>query len=203
MSCVAPRVLDPTDLQQTGSFPAVARFSRAPAPILRGSSSTSSGSSRLSAASVWEVIELRTYRGVVSDDADDPDNGDNVREFECVVTNGVEFSIDSSRTRRCFSALIAFNFRATSNDRSIHDPPNELEIDPWVVCLMLKHVQISPMRSRSDSLSMRSSTSCASSLCGSPEPPNDQLRSHSRASSYSSLNETIPQVGGIQEREAE
>uniref|UniRef100_A0AAG5DHW6 Ras-associating domain-containing protein n=1 Tax=Anopheles atroparvus TaxID=41427 RepID=A0AAG5DHW6_ANOAO len=59
---------------------------------------------------------------------------------------------------------------------------------------MLKHVQISPMRSRSDSLSMRSSTSCASSLCGSPEPPNDQLRSHSRASSYSSLNETIPQT---------
>ncbi|XP_052867837.1 uncharacterized protein LOC128273822 [Anopheles cruzii] len=59
---------------------------------------------------------------------------------------------------------------------------------------MLKHVQISPMRSRSDSLSMRSSTSCASSLCGSPEPPSDQLRSHSRASSYSSLNETIPQT---------
>uniref|UniRef100_A0A182M4J7 Uncharacterized protein n=1 Tax=Anopheles culicifacies TaxID=139723 RepID=A0A182M4J7_9DIPT len=58
---------------------------------------------------------------------------------------------------------------------------------------MLKHVQISPMRSRADSLSMRSSTSCASSLCGSPEPPGDQLRSHSRASSYSSLNETIPQ----------
>lgn len=41
---------------------------------------------------------------------------------------------------------------------------------------------------------MRSSTSCASSLCGSPEPPNEQLRSHSRASSYSSLNETIPQT---------
>ncbi|XP_053675964.1 uncharacterized protein LOC128726196 [Anopheles nili] len=59
---------------------------------------------------------------------------------------------------------------------------------------MLKHVQISPMRSRADSLSMRSSTSCASSLCGSPEPPGDQLRSHSRASSYSSLNETIPQT---------
>ncbi|XP_058448047.1 uncharacterized protein LOC131428264 [Malaya genurostris] len=59
---------------------------------------------------------------------------------------------------------------------------------------MLKHVQISPMRGRSDSLSMRSSTSCASSLCGSPEPPGDQLRSHSRASSYSSLNETIPQT---------
>lgn len=59
---------------------------------------------------------------------------------------------------------------------------------------MLKHVQISPMRSRSDSLSMRSSTSCASSLCGSPEPPGEQLRSHSRASSYSSLNETIPQT---------
>ncbi|ETN68042.1 hypothetical protein AND_000121 [Anopheles darlingi] len=61
---------------------------------------------------------------------------------------------------------------------------------------MLKHVQISPMRSRADSLSMRSSTSCASSLCGSPEPPSDQLRSHSRASSYSSLNETIPQIDG-------
>ncbi|XP_055642198.1 uncharacterized protein LOC129778994 [Toxorhynchites rutilus septentrionalis] len=59
---------------------------------------------------------------------------------------------------------------------------------------MLKHVQISPMRSRSDSLSMRSSTSCASSLCGSPEPLNEHLRSHSRASSYSSLNETIPQT---------
>lgn len=59
---------------------------------------------------------------------------------------------------------------------------------------MLKHVQISPMRSRADSLSMRSSTSCASSLCGSPEPPGEQLRSHSRASSYSSLNETIPQT---------
>ncbi|XP_041777654.1 uncharacterized protein LOC121596622 [Anopheles merus] len=60
---------------------------------------------------------------------------------------------------------------------------------------MLKHVQISPMRSRADSLSMRSSTSCASSLCGSPEPPGgDPLRSHSRASSYSSLNETIPQT---------
>ncbi|XP_055597922.1 uncharacterized protein LOC129747647 [Uranotaenia lowii] len=60
---------------------------------------------------------------------------------------------------------------------------------------MLKHVQISPMRSRADSLSMRSSTSCASSLCGSPEPPpSEQLRSHSRASSYSSLNETIPQT---------
>lgn len=59
---------------------------------------------------------------------------------------------------------------------------------------MLKHVQVSPMRSRSDSLSMRSSTSCASSLCGSPEPPGEQLRSHSRASSYSSLNETIPQT---------
>ncbi|KAL1403092.1 hypothetical protein pipiens_005812 [Culex pipiens pipiens] len=66
--------------------------------------------------------------------------------------------------------------------------------DPSYYIKMLKHVQVSPMRSRSDSLSMRSSTSCASSLCGSPEPPNEQLRSHSRASSYSSLNETIPQT---------
>ena len=59
---------------------------------------------------------------------------------------------------------------------------------------MLKHVQISPLRNRSDSVSLRSSTSCSSSLCGSPEPPTDTLRTPSRASSYSSLNETIPQV---------
>lgn len=63
---------------------------------------------------------------------------------------------------------------------------------------MLKHVQISPLRNRSDSLSMRSSTSCASSLCGSPEPSlTDQLRPVSRASSYCSLNETVPQVSLI------
>lgn len=59
---------------------------------------------------------------------------------------------------------------------------------------MLKHVQISPHRNRSDSLSLRSSTSCASSLCGSPEPPSDSIRTPSRASSYCSLNEAIPQV---------
>uniref|UniRef100_A0A1L8DBS7 Ras-associating domain-containing protein n=1 Tax=Nyssomyia neivai TaxID=330878 RepID=A0A1L8DBS7_9DIPT len=62
---------------------------------------------------------------------------------------------------------------------------------------MLKHVQISPLRNRSDSLSLRSNTSCSSSLCGSPEPTDDaQLptRSPSRASSYSSLSDTIPQT---------
>lgn len=59
---------------------------------------------------------------------------------------------------------------------------------------MLKHVQISPHRNRSDSVSLRSTTSCASSLCGSPEPPNESMRSVSRASSYCSLNETMPQV---------
>ncbi|XP_055381948.1 uncharacterized protein LOC129612405 [Condylostylus longicornis] len=59
---------------------------------------------------------------------------------------------------------------------------------------MLKHVQISPFRNRSDSLSLRSSTSCASSLCGSPEPQNDLQLTPSRASSYSSLSETGPQT---------
>lgn len=62
---------------------------------------------------------------------------------------------------------------------------------------MLKHVQISPLRNRSDSLSLRSASnasSCASSMCGSPEPPNDLQRTPSRASSYSSLNEQLPQV---------
>ncbi|XP_055305667.1 uncharacterized protein LOC129570190 isoform X2 [Sitodiplosis mosellana] len=59
---------------------------------------------------------------------------------------------------------------------------------------MLKHVQISPHRNRSDSMSLRSATSCASSLCGSPEPPMDSLRSSSRASSYCSLDNTIPQT---------
>lgn len=59
---------------------------------------------------------------------------------------------------------------------------------------MLKHVQVSPHRNRSDSLSLRSSISCASSLCGSPEPPSDIIRTPSRASSYCSLNETAPQV---------
>lgn len=61
---------------------------------------------------------------------------------------------------------------------------------------MLKHVHISPMRSRADSISLRSSassslTSCASSLCGSPEP---LMMTPSRSSSYSSLNESIAQV---------
>ncbi|KAH8341526.1 hypothetical protein KR059_009101 [Drosophila kikkawai] len=62
---------------------------------------------------------------------------------------------------------------------------------------MLKHVQISPLRNRSDSVSLRSSShasSCASSMCGSPEPPTDLQRTPSRASSYSSLNEQLPQT---------
>ncbi|GAB0096018.1 uncharacterized protein DMENIID0001_114660 [Sergentomyia squamirostris] len=62
---------------------------------------------------------------------------------------------------------------------------------------MLKHVQISPHRNRSDSVSLRSNTSCSSSLCGSPEPTDDHqmpIRSPSRASSYSSLSDTIPQT---------
>lgn len=59
---------------------------------------------------------------------------------------------------------------------------------------MLKHVQVSPHRIRADSVSLRSSTSCASSLCGSPEPPSDSLRPSSRASSYCSLSENPPQV---------
>lgn len=59
---------------------------------------------------------------------------------------------------------------------------------------MLKHVQVSPHRNRADSVSLRSSTSCASSLCGSPEPPIDSMRPSSRASSYCSLSETAPQV---------
>ncbi|KAH8352377.1 hypothetical protein KR084_003747 [Drosophila pseudotakahashii] len=62
---------------------------------------------------------------------------------------------------------------------------------------MLKHVQISPLRNRSDSVSLRSSShasSCASSMCGSPEPPAELQRTPSRASSYSSLNEQLPQV---------
>lgn len=72
----------------------------------------------------------------------------------------------------------------------------------FIAFQMLKHVQISPLRSRSDSISLRSSTSfssnssCASSLCGSPEPlMNDfKLETSSRSSSYSSLNESVPQV---------
>lgn len=65
---------------------------------------------------------------------------------------------------------------------------------------MLKHVQISPLRSRCDSVSLRSSTSfssnsCASSLRGSPELSNEyELKMSSRSSSYSSLNESLPQV---------
>lgn len=63
---------------------------------------------------------------------------------------------------------------------------------------MLKHVHISPLRNRSDSMSLRSSvaSSCSSSLCGSPEPPVElHTATPSRSSSYSSLNESIPQVG--------
>lgn len=66
---------------------------------------------------------------------------------------------------------------------------------------MLKHVQISPLRNRSDSISLRSSTSfssnssCASSICGSPEPLTEyDLKTSSRSSSYSSLNDSVPQV---------
>lgn len=60
---------------------------------------------------------------------------------------------------------------------------------------MLKHVQISPHRNRSDSVSLRSTTSCASSICSSPEPSIESLRPSSRASSCYSLDESIPQVG--------
>lgn len=69
---------------------------------------------------------------------------------------------------------------------------------------MLKHVHISPHRNRSDSISLRSSTSfssstnssCATSLCGSPEPSNGdfELKASSRSSSYSSLSDSVPQV---------
>jgi hypothetical protein len=66
---------------------------------------------------------------------------------------------------------------------------------------MLKHVQISPPRNRSDSISLRSSTSfsCASSLCDSPEPSTNDfdLKTSSRSSSYSSLNDSVPQVTHI------
>lgn len=71
---------------------------------------------------------------------------------------------------------------------------------------MLKHVHISPLRNRSDSISLRSSTtfsmtsSCASSLCGSPEPPTDsQISTPSRSSSYSSLTDSNPQVNKDEE----
>lgn len=64
-----------------------------------------------------------------------------------------------------------------------------------ILLQMLKHVHISPQRSRADLVSLRSSTSCASSLCGSPEPTLDSFRSASRASSFYSLNdEATPQV---------
>uniref|UniRef100_A0A1B0BLU3 Ras-associating domain-containing protein n=1 Tax=Glossina palpalis gambiensis TaxID=67801 RepID=A0A1B0BLU3_9MUSC len=59
---------------------------------------------------------------------------------------------------------------------------------------MLKHVQISPLRNRSDSVSLRSNNSCASSMCGSPEPSTDLPRTPSRASSYSSLSDHLPQT---------
>lgn len=62
---------------------------------------------------------------------------------------------------------------------------------------MLKHVQISPLRNRSDSVSLRSNNSCASSMCGSPEPSTDLPRTPSRASSYSSLSDHLPQVRTI------
>lgn len=72
----------------------------------------------------------------------------------------------------------------------------------WNYLQMLKHVHISPLRNRSDSISLRSSTSfssanssCATSLCGSPEPSSEyELKASSRSSSYSSLSESVPQV---------
>jgi hypothetical protein len=76
---------------------------------------------------------------------------------------------------------------------------------PYFHLQMLKHVQISPLRNRSDSISLRSSTSfslnssCASSLCGSPEPSSNDydLKTSSRSSSFSSLNDAAPQVKEI------
>ncbi|KAH8413942.1 hypothetical protein KR009_000640 [Drosophila setifemur] len=62
---------------------------------------------------------------------------------------------------------------------------------------MLKHVQISPVRNRSDSVSLRffsHTISCGSSMCDSPEPAVDLQRTPSRASSYISLNEQLPQT---------
>ncbi|CRL00428.1 CLUMA_CG013694, isoform A [Clunio marinus] len=66
---------------------------------------------------------------------------------------------------------------------------------------MLKHVHISPLRNRLDSISLRSSatlsssSSCTTSLCGSPEPHSDtQLNTQSRSSSYTSLTESISQT---------
>lgn len=80
---------------------------------------------------------------------------------------------------------------------NIHSRQLFTQLKSYLIILlfqMLKHVQISPHRNRADSLSLRSSTSCSSSLCGSPEPPSDHQRTPSRASSYSSLNEQISQV---------
>ncbi|XP_060665326.1 uncharacterized protein LOC132797579 [Drosophila nasuta] len=62
---------------------------------------------------------------------------------------------------------------------------------------MLKHVQISPMRNRSDTVSLRSSSNvslCASSICDSSDPSLELQRTPSRASSYSSLTEQLPQT---------
>lgn len=61
---------------------------------------------------------------------------------------------------------------------------------------MLKHVHTSPLRNRSDSISLHSTTSSASSSkCSSPEPTNEpQTRILSKASSYLSLTESVPQV---------
>lgn len=67
---------------------------------------------------------------------------------------------------------------------------------------MLKHVHISPLRNRADSISLRSSTSfsstnssCTTSLCGSPEPSSEyELKASSRSSSYSSLSDSVSQT---------
>ncbi|KAH8273994.1 hypothetical protein KR044_007414 [Drosophila immigrans] len=62
---------------------------------------------------------------------------------------------------------------------------------------MLKHVQISPLRNRSDTVSLRSSGNvsiCANSMCCICDPARELNRTPSRASSYSSLNEQLPQT---------
>ncbi|KAG5674804.1 hypothetical protein PVAND_004752 [Polypedilum vanderplanki] len=74
--------------------------------------------------------------------------------------------------------------------------PKGRKISFATVLKMLKHVHISPLRSRSDSISRSStmsslnSSSCTISLRGSPEPH----LTPSRSSSYTSLNESIAQA---------
>uniref|UniRef100_A0A1A9X274 Ras-associating domain-containing protein n=1 Tax=Glossina brevipalpis TaxID=37001 RepID=A0A1A9X274_9MUSC len=60
--------------------------------------------------------------------------------------------------------------------------------------LMLKHVQISPLRKRSDSVSLRSNNSCASSMSGNAEVAADLPRTPSRSSSYLCLSDYLPQA---------